>query len=349
MPSIKEVDQDEKYLPSEKILALHLDDYLKLHRENYSVIGEEVLGSDRRPIIQVWGETIPQVWELAVLTTFKYGLPMPTEYDLKGEPRSKDARVEMIVTNPLQEPRLHRGMISGVDEFAVYTREVLDGARAHLVGKGRAYDYFDRLSRYPGGDGLKEVKSVLGEEINFPTKDQIEGIVETLASKWHSRRAQAVTWFPPRDIGNPDPPCFTRICFRLIKLGDDIFSLEAETNWRSRDLFKAALFNLIAFTKLHERVSERIAEVTSWTVKLDKYVDTSSSGHIYGKHFREVAGFFKKVWLRRGSFEERTYRTDDPEIQRLFEEGLERLENELALRPRQPTLSPEFGVEEKIF
>ena len=99
------------------------------------------------------------------------------------------------------------------------------------------------------------------------------------------------------------------------------------THWRSRDAYKAAFMNIYAFTELQREIANQISKKISKTVKVGRYVDITDSYHIYGAYFEEFQERFLKN-IKDRSFEERTWRTDDPRVQAAIDYGKKLLEQE---------------------
>jgi thymidylate synthase len=138
--------------------------------------------------------------------------------------------------------------------------------------------------------------------------DQIQYVIDTLKECKYSRRAQAVTWKAWEDNGIHDPSCLQRMFFRVIN-----DKLQLNVHMRSNDAFKANFMNMFGFTDLQRIVAEAIG------VPVGKYIHIVDSFHLYSSYFTEIEGFFKTLNAR--TFEERTYRTDDPMIIELFDEA----------------------------
>ena len=259
------------------------------------VVSEGAFPGQDVPVLKVEGETIPEVWENAVLQCWEKGVGVRTEYDKKGDPPSKDCSMVMVVRNPLGEPRIHRAFPGGLEDLEVYRLEVVDGIHDHWIkpeeGKW-SYTYHERLFAYKSG----------AERIN-----QIDYAVEKLAEAPYSRRAQAITWNVGTDRLVSDPPCLQRLWFRLTEAGDG-FVLNANAHWRSRDAYKAAFMNLFALTDLMRAVGARLSERVAKPVALGRYAEFVDSFHIYGSYFAEFEGFLKTVRTR--TFEARVWNSD---------------------------------------
>jgi thymidylate synthase len=269
------------------------------------------------PVFKIEGETLPEVWEKAVLTTWHDGLDIKTEYDKPSDPPSKDSTMIMVVNDPMKEPRIHRAFPGGLEDLEVYRQEVVSGIHDHWINpeEGKwTYTYHQRLAAFPG-----EGKS---------TVDQIGYIIEKLSETPYSRRAQGITWDPRTDPITDDPPCLQRIWCRLVRLGDKRYSLNMNTHWRSRDAYKASFMNIFALTDLQRMMAEEISKRLGAEVKVGRYVDISDSFHIYGSYFDDFNNFLKRVGER--PFSEKTWSTDF--AQPFFEDARAKLAEEKKVR-----------------
>lgn len=299
-------------------------------KENVFVAGKEILRPNEIPSIAVSGESLPEVWETAVLATYEFGCNIPTEYDQEIDPESKDASMMMTIAKPLKEPRIHLALPAGIEELALYVHEVVDGVHDHWVKEGGwSYSYHDRMKNWPGIGSWEKLG--LGEEFDLPYVDQINGLMKKLAEAPHSRRAQAITWFPPVDQGHHEPPCLQRLWCRVIN-SEGNYLLQMNDHFRSNDAFKASFMNLYALTELQKRIAQDLSEMTGRNIGVGRLVHVADSFHIYGSYIRkgEVADFIKIVEKR--SFEDRVWRSDDPFVETTFRKVKKELSEELALR-----------------
>lgn len=264
------------------------------------------------PVLKVEGDTLPEAWEKAVITTWKEGLDIKTEYDKPGDPPSKDSTMIMVVNDPMREPRIHRAFPGGLEDLEVYRQEVVLGIHDHWIkpeeGKW-TYTYHQRLANY---------------QIEGETVDQINYITKKLISTPYSRRAQGITWNPKLDPVTDDPPCLQRIWCRLVKLDGKKYSLNMNTHWRSRDAYKASFMNIFALTDLQRTMAEEISKGLGAEVKVGRYVDISDSFHIYGSYFDDFKNFLKMAGER--PFEEKTWNTEF--AMPFFEDAKAKLEKE---------------------
>lgn len=263
------------------------------------------------PVIKVEGVSIPEVWEKAVIETWRHGLAIKTEYDKEQDPPSKDCTMIMVAQDPMGEPRIHRAFPGSLEDLEIYRQEVVLGVHDHWIkpeeGKW-TYTYHKRLFDY----------ETAGERIQ-----QMAYLVNKLAENFYSRRAQAITWNPQLDIGTDDPPCLQRIWCRMVER-DDQMLLEMNTHWRSRDAYKASFMNMFALTDLAAGLARQLSDKLGRPVAVGRYVDISDSFHIYGSYFKEFDSFLKLVETR--SFGERTWDSSFAEV--FFEEGKKRLADE---------------------
>jgi len=244
------------------------------------------------PVLKVEGETIPEVWEQAVLRCWESGVGIKTEYDKPGDPPSKDCSMVMVIRNPMGEPRIHRAFPGGLEDLEVYRLEVVEGLHDHWINpdEGKwSYTYHQRLFDY----------DYAGERV-----DQMAYVVDKLAEASCTRRAQAITWNVKTDRLVGDPPCLQRLWFRLLEEGPGA-RLNVNTHWRSRDAYKAAFMNLFALTDLARTVAERLSCRLGRPVALGRYAEFVDSFHIYGSYFDEFQAFLKTVKNRR--FEDRVW------------------------------------------
>jgi thymidylate synthase len=263
------------------------------------------------PVIKIEGETLPEVWEKAVIATWNDGFDIRTEYDKGSDPPSKDCTMIMVVNDPMKEPRIHRAFPGGLEDLEVYRQEVVSGIHDHWIkpeeGKW-TYTYHQRLAAYP----------IEGLEV-----DQLGYIVKKLAQAPHTRRAQGITWNPKTDSATDDPPCLQRIWCRLIDVGG-AYHLGMNTHWRSRDAYKASFMNIFALTDLQRSMADELSGLIGREVRVGRYVDISDSFHIYGSYFEDFTNFMKRVSER--PFAEKTWSTEF--ARPFFDDARARLEKE---------------------
>lgn len=285
-------------------------------------------GQGNIPVILVSARTLPEAWERSILEVWKKGVALRTEYDHPDDPPSRDATMILVVEEPFREPRIHRAFPGGIEDLEKYRLEVVEGVRDHWIrpAEGKwTYTYHDRLFHYV----VREDPRKFDEQSPFQAVDQIEALVAKLSQVPYSRRAQAITWMPTLDPQTEDPPCLQRVWCRLLPDDGGFLRLNMNTHWRSRDAYKAAFMNVYALTELQKVLAERISRRMGRPVAVGRYVDVSDSYHLYGSYLAEIEERFLRS-LERRSFEDRTWRSDDPRIQAALRCGREQIERERA-------------------
>jgi thymidylate synthase len=280
------------------------------------------MSSNLIPVISINAECLPEAWEKAVLAVWDKGLEVRTQYDKSEDPPSKDATVVVTITNPIGEPRIHKNFPGGPAELEAYRQEVVEGIHDHWIDPAAGkwtYTYHERLFAYCPAQDIRDVSS----DRPFRKVDQIQYIIDCLSGVGHTRRAQAITWMPTADPKTDDPPCLQRIWCRLTGNETDELSLNMNTHWRSRDLYKAWFMNVYAFTDLQRIIAEELSRKINKPVTVGRYVDISDSLHIYGSYFDEVAREVQK--MRQSSFRERAWETTHPAFEVMTQEAKEKL------------------------
>jgi len=277
------------------------------------------------PVISITADCLPEAWEKAVLAVWNEGCEVRTQYDKPGDPPSKDATVMVAISDPFCEPRIHKNFPGGPEELEVYRQEVVAGIHDHWIDAAAGkwtYTYHERLFAYCPAEDIWDVDSPKP----FRKVDQIEYVVDCLSQAGHSRRAQAITWMPAADPGTEHPPCLQRVWCRLVRHGPNEaggLSLNMNTHWRSRDLYKAWFMNVYALTDLQRMIAERISEKTGRSVRVGRYADVSDSLHIYGSYFDEVGPEIEK--MRSSSFRERSWESTHPAFDMMTREARAKL------------------------
>jgi len=216
-------------------------------------------------IVLVRAKSLPEAWELSLVKLKEVGRIIDTEY---GE-RSIDAPAVIIVEEPLSEPRIHVKGLTG--DLPEYVKEILEGVRDRLVDEGKIeYTYHERLFRYRLPDGR--------------VVNQIEKVIEKLRRAPHTRRAQAVTWQPWRDLDTDHPPCLQRVWFRVVD-----GRLVMHAHMRSNDALRAAFMNMYAFTELQRYVAQRLGVETGY------YMHIADSYHVYESDWKRFAAFVEQI------------------------------------------------------
>jgi thymidylate synthase len=274
------------------------------------------------PVISITAACLPEAWEKAVLAVWDQGYEVKTQYDKPDDPPSKDATVMIAVTNPFNEPRVHKNFPGGPEELEAYRQEVVSGIHDHWIDPAAGkwtYTYHERLFAYSPVQDLRDPNSPKP----FNPVHQIQYIIDSLAATSHTRRAQAITWMPTADPQTDDPPCLQRIWCRLVTDETGQLTLNMNTHWRSRDLYKAWFMNVYALTDLQRTIADGIAARIGTPVQVGRYVDISDSLHIYGSYFKEAAVEVEK--MRRTPFAQRAWESTHPAFEMMTLEAREKL------------------------
>lgn len=276
-----------------------------MEKYGYGVISEG--GNGCVPILWARGRNLPEGWENAMLALYDHGARVATSFDRPGDSQSRDATVIMAVDDPLAEPRIHkRAWPGGILELEGYRLEVTHGIHDHWVSRYSDkwnYTYHERLMTY---------------EWEGNVFNQWEGLLQNLTEeaekgKLYRRRFQVTTWIPKVDQEILDPPCLQRIHFRFLPGEDDkTWIMNVNTNWRSRDAYKASFMNIFALTELCRLFAEELSARTGLIIKMGRYMDQSDSLHVYGKDLEGVGGFDQTIEMMKSSpISDRTWRYDE--------------------------------------
>jgi len=250
--------------------------------------------SGRIPTLHVVGDSIPQAYFRAMKAVWENGLALRTEYDRKDEagnyidPPSRDARVLIEVKDPFAQPRfppisfceigVYIAEIMGVKDYRVVPFDKLQEAvHGELATQEWPYTYHQRLFAHPDAGGLPV--------------DQMEIAVDRVCATHYTRRAVATTAVPNLDpFLKEDIPCLREVQLRCPEEADGSLSLNMNTMWRSRDLYKAWGDNVVALTFMQGVLAGQVAAKSGRNVRAGSYADYSGSLHIYGQDFGAVGG-----------------------------------------------------------
>lgn len=239
------------------------------------------------PSIYVRCESLAEAWEKSIVLAYQKGMNIPTQYDREGDPNSRDVEALIIVEKPFSEPRYHRNFPGGFYDLEKYVAEVCDGVLDHQIDLSNSqkwhYTYHERLESYHHDDSVwqRPEPTVGGEHyVVEPTVvDQLSKVLGLLSECTYTRRAQAITWQPWKDLSDPECPCLQRMWFRVV---DDHLCMSIDI--RSNDAYKAAFMNMYAFTYLQARMAKRLSERLDREIKVGSYSHHANSYHLYGSY-----------------------------------------------------------------
>ncbi|MBN2000200.1 hypothetical protein JW935_21805 [candidate division KSB1 bacterium] len=257
------------------------------------------------PVLMVEGKSLAEAWENSLISVYRNGCDIKTEYDKPEDPPSKDCSMTIVVHDPLAEPMIHRDFPGGPEDLQEYVMEVLDGIKDHCVRSSAddsedtrwEYTYHQRLFNY----------TIPGTKEKY---DQIDMVAQKLAKTPYTRRAQAITWKVWEDNFCYDPACLQSIWCRLLADEKGEHILNTNIRFRSNDAYKASFMNMFAFIQLQKKIARQIERLSGRKVRLGRYVHQADSYHIYGSYFGEFQNRFLKA-LETRTFEQRTFNFAD--------------------------------------
>lgn len=238
---------------------------------------------------------------------------------------SREAKVVLEIQKPF-DPRIHKNIPGGIEDNIKYAAEVIDGSNDHLKmpfedlvealrsgdsaqlkaldekWKGKwKYTYHERLTAYP------IIQPGTGEVMRI---NQFEQMLNKLKREPLSKSIEAITWVPLLDHNDGvikygdktralqefrfedyDSPCFQRWWYRLTPCDGPRgsgYRTDVDTDWRSRDLYKAVPMNDFAFMMWHLIFNEKVEKELSIPIYGGTHFDHSNSLHWYGAYIDPV-------------------------------------------------------------
>ena len=280
------------------------------------------------PVLHVRGKTLAEAYERALISLYKNGIRIKTQYDNTADPESIDATMNITVDEPWRDPMIHKAFPGGIEELREYLIELL-GYKDHWVKNMDdaddtrwEYTYHQRIADWgtwkerSDGNGSHPRRGAPGTGI-----DQIELVVEKLADQPHSRQAQVITWMPFLDFEVYDPPCLQSIWYRLVDDGDTWY-LNSNVRFRSNDAWSANFMNMFGLTHFSRlKIADPLQRRLGRDIQLGRMNWQADSYHLYGKDQRE---FQERFWNRLDAtaFDDRIYNFNDETIQEIWTEAL---------------------------
>ena len=276
------------------------------------------------PVLHVSADNLAAAYEKALVALFENGVEFRTQYDKPGYPPSLDCTMNATVLDPMSEPMIHKAFPGGIDSLREYVMEV-QGAKDHWVKNINdpkdtrwEYTYHQRLNAYGTWKELHDGHSADTGPIRV---NQIEQVIEKLATQPFTRQAQMITWMPNLDLDCYDPPCLQSIWYRILEDEDGVYWLNCNIRFRSNDAWGANFMNMFGFTLFSEEVIARgIADRTGKTVRLARMNWQADSYHIYGKDITDARQLLMDR-LDSTEFEDRVYHLSDPMIRQIYDEA----------------------------
>lgn len=273
------------------------------------------------PILVIQEKTLAMAYEKALVSLYMNGTRFKTQYDKPGDPLSIDATMNLTILEPWADPMIHKAFPGGIDDLREYVFE-LAGAKDHWVKNMNdpkdtrwEYTYHGRLAGYGSWKEIKDGKS--GDAGSFKI-NQIDYVINKLASQPFTRQAQMITWMPNIDTDCYDPPCLQSLWYRILEDDDGTWWLNCNVRFRSNDAWGANFMNMFGFVQFNRHIiADGIAAKAGRKVELGRLNWQADSWHIYGKDIASA----KEMLLDRidtMSFEERVYNFHDEFIQEMY-------------------------------
>ncbi len=276
------------------------------------------------PVLHVTERTLAEAYEKALISLYKEGIRIQTQYDKPGDPLSIDSTMNITVLEPETDPMIHKAFPGGIDDLREYVLE-LKGFKDHWVKNMNdpadtrwEYTYHGRLAAYGSWKELRDLSDKGSSHIAGFTVNQIEQVIGKLVKQPFTRQAQMITWMPQLDAQVYDPPCLQSLWYRILEDEEGVWWLNCNIRFRSNDAWGANFMNMFGFVQFsREEIADKVAERTGKTVKLGRLNWQADSFHIYGKDIEKAAGLlFDRVDSM--PFEERTYNFHDEFIQDIY-------------------------------
>ncbi|MBN2734505.1 MAG: thymidylate synthase [Methanomicrobiaceae archaeon] len=209
--------------------------------------------------------SIGKAHEEVIKTILKYGIHIITEDNEKTIELPEPLNIH--VKEPFADYMISPYNMFKEGAMQKYVHDLLNGTDNDFV-----YTYHNRLFDYPVTKGEGHIIGD-GDKMGI---NQIDYIAEKLKKEPNSRRAEAITWFPYKDITSDNPPCLQRIqCF----VRDEKLNMHVE--FRSNDMLSALGANMYALVNLQKMIAERVGAGVGW------YSHTSVSAHMYHERDHE--------------------------------------------------------------
>ena len=219
------------------------------------------------PVLFVQERTLAEAYEKALLTLYAHGTRLKTQYDKPGAPLSIDATMNITVLEPISDPMIHKAFPGGIDDLREYAMEIC-GAKDHWVKNINdpkdtrwEYTYHGRLVAY---GAWRELANGVSAEAGFFKINQIEKVIEKLASQPFTRQAQMITWMPNLDFDCYDPPCLQSLWYRIMEDETGAQWLNCNVRFRSNDAWGANFMNMFGFTLFNRDVIAAGVAETHW-------------------------------------------------------------------------------------
>jgi hypothetical protein len=244
-----------------------------------------VRGDGKLPSIAIEADTLADATYKAIIACHDYGARVETPKQRPGMPLGRDANMVITVKNPDAEPKVCTpGMHDSSEGMMQYILEVTHGIHNHWKKTPEephfwGYTYHERF--------IDQIPFVL---------QRIKADWDEKKGQWHNgngrpsgRDYQFAIWRAGEDIilEQEDPPCWQLGQLRFLQNSEGGLVMNYQTNWRSRDLYKAWNENNIAQVELMKHLGAKVSDMLQVPVELGSYTDHSDSLHLYGAYYAE--------------------------------------------------------------
>jgi thymidylate synthase len=240
-------------------------------------------GDGKIPIISIEAENLAEATHKAIIACYDYGLRTETPKSTPGMTLGYDADMTVKINNPASKLNWYDpGMHNDVRGVMQYILEVTHGI----------HNYWKKDEKNP----LR-----WGYTYNERFVNQLPFVFQKIKKDWNEKKrfgrdSQYTIWRAEEDVipEQDDPPCFQRGQIRILKNNGGKYVMNYQTDWRSRDLFKAFNDNNMAQIELMKLYRAFISKMLGIDLELGAYIDHSSSLHLYGLYF-ERDGLEQKI------------------------------------------------------
>lgn len=244
---------------------------------------KSIRGEGNLPTLFVEADNLAEATYKSIIACYDYGARIETPKQRQDMTLGYDANMIVHVKNPDSEPKIF--MPSILDDsrgIMQYILEVTHGIHNHWKKSPEhpdrwGYTYNERFI-----DQLPFVFQRINADWNQKMNQWGEGV-----GRPSGRDYQFAIWRAGEDIimEQDDPPCFQLGQLRFLLDKEGQLTMNYQTNWRSRDLFKAWNENNLAQVELMKHFRDKISDLLDVPIKLGSYTDHSDSLHLYGFYF----------------------------------------------------------------
>jgi len=253
------------------------------------------------PVLVVHGESMALAWEAAYLALAERGLVHDRKDDERdgGKPQL-DSSMIIEVRNPDADPFSHRaGGSNAVNQPLLdYYMEMMGSKPGKWwirnfddpTDERWEYNYHDSLENWGGNVAQPLFVSRMG-------LNQMDIVARKLIKHPSTRKAQAITWYPPRDTKASHTPCLQRIWFNIVYGEGEEDHLDIQYDFRSRNVVNASFGNMHAIYMLGCHVREQVEEARGRKLTM-RLVDRVNSFHVNSWDYPQYLDYIRNLRSR---------------------------------------------------